>query len=102
MRFLTARWEHLVLLNYVCPAALLEPLVPAGTTLDRWDGDVLVSLVGFLFSDTRLLGVPVPRGMVIARGVAVSASTDRNSLNVAITAKIAVAASKERRAEARS
>jgi uncharacterized protein YqjF (DUF2071 family) len=60
MPFLTARWEHLVLLNYVCPAPLLEPLVPAGTTLDRWDGDALVSLVGFLFSDTRLLGVPVP------------------------------------------
>ena len=60
MPFLTARWEHLVLLNYVCPAALLEPLVPAGTTLDRWEGEALVSLVGFLFSDTRLLGVPVP------------------------------------------
>ncbi|AMY12827.1 hypothetical protein LuPra_06109 [Luteitalea pratensis] len=60
MPFLTARWEHLVLLNYVCPAALLEPLVPAGTTLDTWEGEALVSLVGFLFSDTRLLGLPVP------------------------------------------
>ena len=30
MRFLTARWEHLVLLNYLCPPTLLEPLVPAG------------------------------------------------------------------------
>ena len=36
--FLTARWEHLVLLNYACPAALLAPLVPAGTTLDPWQG----------------------------------------------------------------
>lgn len=60
MRFLTARWEHLVLLNYVCPPALLEPLVPAGTVLDHWDGRTLVSLVGFLFRDTRLLGLPVP------------------------------------------
>jgi len=60
MPFLTARWENLVLLNYVCPPALLEPLVPAGTELDRWEGQTLVSLVGFLFSDTRLLGVPVP------------------------------------------
>lgn len=32
--FLTARWENLVLLNYECPPALLEPLVPAGTELD--------------------------------------------------------------------
>ena len=60
MSFLTARWEYLVLLNYACPAALLEPLVPAGTMLDQWDGETLVSVVGFLFSDTRLMGVPVP------------------------------------------
>jgi uncharacterized protein YqjF (DUF2071 family) len=58
--FLTARWEHLVLLNYPCPAALLAPLVPAGTALDTWQGETLVSLVGFLFADTRLLGVPIP------------------------------------------
>ena len=60
MPFLTARWENLVLLNYRCPPALLEPLVPAGTELDSWEGQTLVSLVGFLFSDTRVLGVPVP------------------------------------------
>ena len=58
--FLTARWESLVLLNYPCPRRLLESLVPAGTELDSWDGETLVSLVGFLFADTRLKGVPVP------------------------------------------
>ena len=58
--FLTARWEHLVLLNYPCPAALLAPLVPAGTTLDAWHGQTLVSLVGFRFEDTRLAGLPIP------------------------------------------
>jgi uncharacterized protein len=58
--FLTARWEHLVLLNYACPAALLAPLVPAGTTLDPWQGQTLVSLVGFRFEDTRLAGIPIP------------------------------------------
>ena len=36
--FLTARWESLVLLNYICPRRLLEPLVPAGTELDEWSG----------------------------------------------------------------
>ncbi len=60
MPFLTARWENLVLLNYVCPPSLLEPLVPTGVELDTWDGHTLVSLVGFLFADTRLLGIPVP------------------------------------------
>jgi len=58
--FLTARWESLVLLNYACPPDLLDPLVPSGTTLDRWDGAALVSLVGFMFRDTRVRGVPVP------------------------------------------
>jgi uncharacterized protein YqjF (DUF2071 family) len=58
--FLTARWEHLVLLNYACPAALLASLVPAGTTLDPWQGRTLVSLVGFRFEDTRLAGWAIP------------------------------------------
>lgn len=58
--FLTARWESLVLLNYPCRREWLEPLVPHGTELDTWQGETLVSLVGFLFTDTRLLGVPVP------------------------------------------
>ncbi len=58
--FLTARWEHLVLLNYVCPRELLEPLVPEGTVLDEWDGHTLVSLVGFLFRDTLVRGIPLP------------------------------------------
>jgi len=58
--FLTARWEHLVMLNYeVLPASLLS-LVPRGTELDLWDGHALVSLVGFLFADTRVRGVPIP------------------------------------------
>nr|MDP2481516.1 DUF2071 domain-containing protein [Candidatus Palauibacterales bacterium] len=59
--FLTARWESLVLVSWACPAAILEPLVPRGTELDEWQGEHLVSLVGFLFRDTRVLGVPVPR-----------------------------------------
>lgn len=59
-RFLTARWESLLLANYACPPDLLAPFVPAGTDLDLWHGEALVSAVGFLFRDTRVLGVPVP------------------------------------------
>jgi len=58
--FLTARWEDLVLLNYVCPPRILESLVPRGTTLDLWEGDALVSLVGFLFRNTRIVGLRIP------------------------------------------
>lgn len=58
--FLTARWEHLLLLNYEVPAAWLEPLVPRGTELDPWQGKTLVSLVGFHFLDTRVRGFSIP------------------------------------------
>lgn len=58
--FLTARWEHLVLLNYTVPTRVIAPLVPRGTEIDRFGGEALVSLVGFLFADTRVLGMSVP------------------------------------------
>jgi len=59
--FLTARWHRLVMLNHEIDPAVLGPLVPRGVELDTWDdGRHLVSVVGFQFLDTRLLGVPVP------------------------------------------
>lgn len=58
--FLTAAWRHLAMLNYEVPAALLAPLVPAGTELDGWGGVTLASMVGFRFLDTRVLGIPIP------------------------------------------
>ena len=48
------------MLNFEVSPALLEPLLPAGVTLDLWQGRALVSVVGFRFLDTRVLGVPVP------------------------------------------
>ncbi|MCC6452222.1 MAG: DUF2071 domain-containing protein [Acidobacteria bacterium] len=59
-RFLTAEWRDLVMANYEVDQALLEPLVPAGCELDQHDGKCFVSLVGFMFLNTRVLGVPVP------------------------------------------
>ncbi|HEV8582475.1 MAG TPA: DUF2071 domain-containing protein [Thermoanaerobaculia bacterium] len=58
--FLTARWEHLAMLNYAVPKETLQPLVPPGTELDSWNGKTFVSIVGFLFLDTRVWGVGVP------------------------------------------
>jgi uncharacterized protein YqjF (DUF2071 family) len=58
--FLTARWIHLAMLNYEVPPSLLAGLVPAGTELDSFDGRTFVSMVGFRFLDTRLLGIAVP------------------------------------------
>jgi hypothetical protein len=59
-KFLTARWHHLVLLNYTVDPEILQPLVPAGTELDTWRGRSFVSMVGFQFLNTRVLGVPIP------------------------------------------
>ena len=58
--FLTASWRCLALLNYEVPPSLLQPLVPRGTELDRWNGATLVSMVGFRFLDTRVAGIPIP------------------------------------------
>ncbi|HET7620425.1 MAG TPA: DUF2071 domain-containing protein [Gemmatimonadaceae bacterium] len=58
--FLTAEWRWLVMLNYRVAPGLLRPYVPAGTELDCWNGATYLSIVGLLFRDTRVLGVPVP------------------------------------------
>lgn len=59
--FLTAEWRHLAMLNFEIDPAAVRPLVPAGTELDDWRGRTFVSLVGFMFLNTRVLGVGVPR-----------------------------------------
>lgn len=58
--FLTAEWRYLVVLNWRVQPALLHPYVPSGTQLDDWQGQTFISIVGFLFRDTRVLGVPIP------------------------------------------
>lgn len=58
--FLTAQWRHLVMLNYVVDPDLLRPHLPRGTELDLWNGQALLSVVGFRFLDTRLRGWRIP------------------------------------------
>lgn len=59
-RFLSAAWRNLVMLNYEIDPMVLRPLIPKGTELDPWNGKHFVSVVGFLFLQTRLLGIPIP------------------------------------------
>jgi uncharacterized protein YqjF (DUF2071 family) len=58
--FLTAQWKNLLMLNYSVDPASLERFVPAGTELDSFEGKTYLSLIGFEFNRTRLLGFPVP------------------------------------------
>jgi uncharacterized protein YqjF (DUF2071 family) len=48
------------MINYEVDRSLVAGLVPAGTGIDEWQGRSFVSIVGFLFLDTRVLGVPIP------------------------------------------
>jgi uncharacterized protein YqjF (DUF2071 family) len=58
--FLTAGWHNLLMLNFTVDPDILESLVPAGTELDFFRGNAFVSIVGFQFVNTRVLGVPLP------------------------------------------
>src|SRR5579862_1121620 len=59
--FLSAEWRDLVMLNYEVDPALLSPYVPPGTSLDSFQGETYVSLVGFRFCRTKLLArFPIP------------------------------------------
>ncbi len=59
-KFLTAKWHDLVMANYEIESSLLENFVPKGVELDFHEGKCFVSLVAFMFLDTRVLGFPVP------------------------------------------
>jgi uncharacterized protein YqjF (DUF2071 family) len=59
--FLTAHWRYLAMLNFAIDPQLLAPYVPAGTELDFYQGETYVSIVGFLFYHTVVLGLPIPR-----------------------------------------
>jgi uncharacterized protein YqjF (DUF2071 family) len=58
--FLKAQWQNLIMANYAIDAEHLLPYLPTGVELDTFEGKTYVSLVGFLFKDTRLLKVPIP------------------------------------------
>ncbi|MCA9947052.1 MAG: DUF2071 domain-containing protein, partial [Anaerolineales bacterium] len=59
-RFLTAEWRYLVMLNYHIDPEVLRPFLPNGTELDSWQGQTFISIVGFMFRNTRMLGLPIP------------------------------------------
>jgi hypothetical protein len=48
------------MLNFAIDPKILQPLVPLETELDFHEGRTFVSVVGFLFLDTRVIGLPIP------------------------------------------
>lgn len=60
MSFLKAEWRKLAIANYLVDPKFLEAYLPAGTELDLWNERCYLSLVGFRFVNTRILGVKIP------------------------------------------
>ncbi|GAB2819904.1 YqjF family protein [Ferruginibacter profundus] len=58
--FLTAEWNNLVMANYIVDPAILQKYVPNKTELDVYHGNAYVSLIGFMFEQTKILGVKIP------------------------------------------
>jgi uncharacterized protein len=58
--FLTAEWRKLIMANYVISPKLLEPYLPEGTVLELYEDRCYVSLVGFLFQDTKIKSIAIP------------------------------------------
>ena len=58
--FLSATWQHLVMMNYEVDPAILQPHLPPYTIVDLFEGKALVSVVGFLFNNTKVFGVRWP------------------------------------------
>lgn len=60
MSFLKAEWRKLAIANYLIDSKVLTKYLPKGTELDLWNGNCYVSLVGFMFVNTKLLGIKIP------------------------------------------
>ena len=46
--------------NYIIDPAILKPYLPPKTELDLYHGECYVSLIGFMFEQTKMLGLRIP------------------------------------------
>ncbi len=46
--------------NYIVPKSVLEKYIPPHTQLDSYNGNYYVSLIGFMFMDTKIKGFKIP------------------------------------------
>lgn len=60
MSFLKAEWRKLAIANYAIDPAVLQKYIPHKTELDLWNNTCYVSLIGFMFKNTKVLGLKVP------------------------------------------
>lgn len=58
--FLSATWENLAMINFEVDPSILRRYLPAYTELDLFEGKALISVVGFLFNNTKVMGMQWP------------------------------------------
>ncbi len=58
--FLSADWQYLAMFNFEVDPQVLQPHLPPFTELDFFQNKALVSVVGFLFNNTRVMGIKWP------------------------------------------
>lgn len=58
--FLDAEWRKLLMFNYAVDEKHLLPYLPYKTELDHWNGVCYASLVGFMFLNTKMMGLKIP------------------------------------------
>lgn len=58
--FLQAEWRKLAIVNYSVDKKILGKYLPNNTEIDLWSDTCFVSLVGFMFINTRLKGYKIP------------------------------------------
>ncbi|MFN8254097.1 MAG: DUF2071 domain-containing protein [Bacteroidales bacterium] len=58
--FLKAEWRKLAIANYAVDKSVLEKYIPANTEIDLWNNTCFISLVGFMFINTKVFGIQIP------------------------------------------
>ena len=58
--FLTAEWRKLAMANYIVDPDILQKYIPCKTELDFWNGKCYLSLIGFMFLNTKVKGIKIP------------------------------------------
>jgi len=65
--FLQAEWRKLTIADYAIDRKLLEPHLPYKTEFDFWNDICYVSLVGFMFQNTKVMGFKIPSIFILRK-----------------------------------
>jgi uncharacterized protein len=56
----TGQWRNVIMANYVVDPVRLLPYLPAGTSVNAWNGNCYVTLSAFTFEDVKVRGLRIP------------------------------------------